>query len=141
MANSVEGWLAELAEAEGFIITYQVIKRGLSLALSCSDGSFARLEHQAQQVMGNVMGFMTSDQALNRMHLLAEVIAQYRFHAQSLDAIGVHHDLRLLFLRVLLCHGWRCGSLVHQGIVEELVPGVLINCQDVLRRCEVQALV
>src|SRR5664279_2251117 len=115
-----------------FFMTLQGIKRCLGTAF-CGDGwGLAGFQHKPQQVVRDVVGFVPRDQSFPRIDLLGQIVAQDRLHSQGLDAVHIHHDLRLLLLRVFRRYSGRCERLVDHGIVEELVPRVLVDCLNML---------
>src|ERR1035438_3654570 len=90
-----------LAESDlWFIMTLQGIKRRLGIAFRGDGWGLARFQHQPQQVMGDVVRVVPRDQSFPRIDRLREIVAQYWLHAQGLDAVHIHHDLRLLQIGV-----------------------------------------
>ena len=90
------------------------------------------LQHQLQKVMGNMMGFMAGNQSLSWVHFLGQVISKDRFNPQGCDYLGIDNNLRLLLFCILLHQRRRGRCLIQQCIVEEFVPGVLIDRLNVL---------
>src|SRR5664279_1481388 len=142
MAKSNLLWPAEWAEPDcGFIMTLQGIKRSLGFVFCGGDRGFARVKQQAQKIMRHVVGVVPGDQTFIGIEVFGEIVAKNRLYTQSLDLLGIHHDLRLLLLGVLRRQGRRRSRVVDQGIVEELMPRVIVNRLDMLRCREVQAFI